>query len=294
VLALKGYRLERELGRGGMGAVYLIVRERTGLQVALKVMLPQATAQQHNRDLFQREVANMKGLAHRHVVRLLEFGYSEGTYFFTQEYCERGSIGDLLKQFGKLPVGKAVALTQQALRGLEYAHQVDVLSAPLAGGGSARARGLVHRDIKPQNIFLAKSGEKYIAKIGDYGLAKAFDLAGLSGLSMTGDVAGTPAFMPRQQLIDYRNAKPEVDVWAAAASLYYMLTLQYARDFPKGKDRWQVVLQTDAVPIRERDSTIPRELAEVIDAALIEKSAIRFKTASALRYALAKALKNRP
>ena len=87
---------------------------------------------------------------------------------------------------------------------------------------NSHRRGLVHRDIKPDNILLAKEdeGEGYFAKIGDYGLAKAFDLAGLSGLSMSGQVGGRPGSMPRQQLIDYRNARPEVDVWAMAASLY--------------------------------------------------------------------------
>ena len=94
----------------------------------------------------------------------------------------------------------------------------------------------------------AKAGEDVVVKIGDYGLAKAFDLAGMSGLSATGAAAGTPVFMPRQQLIDYKYAKPPVDVWAMAASLYYMLTLKYPRDFEKGKDPWQIVLQTDAIP----------------------------------------------
>lgn len=158
----------------------------------------------------------------------------------------------------------------------------------------ATALGLVHRDLKPANVFLVKSGEKkLLAKIGDYGLAKAFDLAGMSGLSMAGDVAGTPAFMPRQQVIQYRDAKPEVDVWAAAAMLYYMLTLHYARDFSKDKDRWQTVLQQDAVPIRKRDKTIPAALAAVIDAALVDRPALRFKSAKALRRALAQAMKTR-
>src|SRR5262249_55645256 len=146
-------------------------------------------------------------------VELRDLGYSEGKFFFTLEYCEGGSVHDLLKKSGKLPVEMAVPLALQALEGLEYAHRVDLPSVQLADGSIASACGLVHRDIKPGNILLAKEGKAYFAKIGDYGLAKAFDLAGLSGLSVNGQVGGTPGFMPRQQLLDYRNARPAVDVW---------------------------------------------------------------------------------
>jgi serine/threonine protein kinase len=184
----------------------------------------------------------------------------------------------------------AVRLTLQALAGLDYAHQVALANVKLADGDPSKGRGLVHRDIKPHNLFPARSGEKYSAKIGDYGLAKAFDLAGLSGLTATGAVAGTPMFMPRQQLLEYKYAKPDVDVWAMAASLYYMLTLQPPRDFGKGHDPWQVVLQTKAVPIRQRVPAIPARLAAVIDKALIDEPEIGFKSAAEFRAALKEAL----
>ena len=122
--------------------------------------------------------------------------------------------------------------------------------------------------------------------MGDYGLAKAFDQAGLSGLTCTGAVAGTPYFMPRQQVLDFRFAQPEVDVWAASASLYNMLTGACPRDFPRGEDRWQVVLHTRPVPIRERNAAVPKRLADVIDEALIDDPDIRFKTAADLKDAL--------
>ena len=287
---LRGYRIEKELGRGGMGAVYLARNEQTGERVALKMMLPHIAASQRLRNQFMREAANTKVLRHRNVVELRDLGDSDGSFFFTLEYCEGGSVADLLKKSGKLSVETAVPLVLQALEGLEYAHGVDLPSVPLADGTFAAACGLVHRDIKPGNMLLAKEGNAYIAKIGDYGLAKAFDLAGLSGLSMSGQVSGTLGFMPRQQLIDYRNARPEVDVWAMAASLYYMLTLCYPRDFDKGTDRWQVVLQTDAVRIRRRCPGIPAKLAKVIDDALVERPAMRYKTAGAFRDALHNAL----
>jgi serine/threonine-protein kinase len=149
---------------------------------------------------------------------------------------------------------------------------------------------VVHRDLNPNNIFLSGSGSSPVAKIGDYGLAKAFDLAGLSGYTRTGEAMGKPLFMPRQQVVNFKYASPEVDVWAMAASLYAMLTGQPPRDFPPRKDPWKVVLSTDAVPILERDVPIPRGLAAVIDEALVDYPDIKFKSAAEFKRALESAL----
>jgi serine/threonine-protein kinase len=158
----------------------------------------------------------------------------------------------------------------------------------LADGSVAAGVGLVHRDLKPANLLLAGGGRP-VLKVGDYGLAKAFELAGLSGKTDDGMVSGTPQFMPRRQLEDYRRARPEVDVWAAAASLYWMLTGCSPRDFPAGADPIRVVLESDAVPVRHRGVAVPGRLAEVIDGALREDGPPRFAGAAELRRALAAA-----
>ena len=176
---------------------------------------------------------------------------------------------------GTLPREEACGLILQALDGLHYAHT---------------EHGLVHRDVKPANLFLAGSGRSRVTKVGDYGLAKAFDSAGLSGQTRTGDIMGTPVFTPRQQVINFKYAGPEVDVWAMAASLYFMLTGAFPRDFTKGKDPWLIVLQTPAVPIRQRNASIPKKLADVIDHALLDTPEIGFKTASEFKQALQRAL----
>ncbi len=95
----------------------------------------------------------------------------------------------------------------------------------------------------------------------------------------------TPVFIPRQQVLEFKYAKPEVDVWAAAASLYYMLTGDLPRDF-SGNDIFLVVLRNDPVPIRDRDPNIPKKLAEVIDLGLVEKPEIYFKSANQFKQAL--------
>lgn len=146
-------------------------------------------------------MANTKALNHPNVVKMRDYGYSDGTFFFTLDYCEGGSVTDLMQQRGgRLSIQEAVPIILQALDGLEYAHNAEIPYVKRADGTIGKGRGLVHRDIKPSNIFLIKVGNAYSAKVGDYGLAKAFDFAGLSGQTMSGsEVAGTLPFMPRQQ-----------------------------------------------------------------------------------------------
>ncbi|MCU0544008.1 MAG: serine/threonine-protein kinase [Oscillatoriaceae cyanobacterium Prado104] len=279
--------LLKELGKGGFSLVYLAEHKQTKEKVALKVMLPKVAANQRAVNWFLREVENMKYLKHPNVVGLKESGYADETFFFTMEFCDGGSVLDLMEKRGvrTLPVAEAVAITLQVLDGLTYTHHAEIPNVKLADGSFAKGRGLIHRDLKPGNIFLANAGGKQVAKIGDYGLSKAFDQAGLSGQTLTGTAAGTPCFMPRQQVIDFKCAKPEVDVWAAAACLYFMLTGEFPRDLV-GKDPIFAVLQSDAVPILDRTSAIPKPLAEVIDRALIDNPDIYYKTAAEFKQAL--------
>jgi serine/threonine-protein kinase len=296
VKALAGYRLVRELGRGGMGSVSLIRHERLGDEIALKIMLPRVAADERSKALFLRETENTKVLKHPQVVQMHDFGCTHGVFFFTLEYCNGGSVQDILvdrlkKHRGPLPLDEACGMILQALDGLDYIHQVEIPAVKMADGTVASVRGLVHRDVKPGNLFLVKTDSAPLVKLGDYGLAKAFDAAGLSGQSRTGaGSSGTCVFMPRQQVTNFKYAKPEVDVWAMAASLYQLLTGAFPREFPKGKDPWMQVLQTDAVPIRQRNKAIPKRVALVIDQALVDRPEIGFKTALAFKQALEGAL----
>jgi serine/threonine protein kinase len=186
-----------------------------------------------------------------------------------------------------LSIKEAAAIILQTLHGLEYAHTAPIPNVKTADGSYTTGQGLVHRDIKPANLFLHQIGDTTLVKIGDYGISKAFDQAGLSGLSMSGTMAGTPYFMSRPQLINFKYAKPEVDIWATAACFYYMLTHTYPRDFTApSKDPFRLVLETSAVPIRQRNPSIPKSLAEVIDHALIDNPSIPFKTAAEFRQAV--------
>lgn len=291
LLGIRGYEVVKELGCGGQGAVYLARHVESDEIVALKVMLPQVALQKRAKEEFLRETENTRALKHRNVVELRHAGYSQGTFFFTLEFCDAGSVDQLMvRRGGKVPVNEACRLVLQALDGLVYAHAAEIPKVRRADGSIGTGRGLVHRDLKPHNLLVAGSGPERVVKVGDFGLAKAFDQAGLSGHTRTGTVGGTVWFMARQQLVDYKFAKPEVDVWAMAATLYYMLTGAPPRNFPAGVDPIAAVLGSDAVPIRQRDRSIPQELASVIDCALVDKPQIGVKTAAELKRAIERVL----
>jgi hypothetical protein len=274
--AFVGYDVVRELGAGGMGRVYLARNGVTGDEVALKVMLPHVAADEPARARFLREAAVGQALRHPHIAALHHTGSAGGAFFFAVEYCPGGSLRDLIDaRGGTLPPDVAVPLAVQALDALQHAHE----------------RGIVHRDVSPDNILLTAGPDPQV-KVADFGLAKAFDQAGLSGLTRTGTVAGKPYFLPYQQIVNFRHAKPAVDVWALAACLYNALTGVYPRDFPLERDPWQVVLQTSAVPIRDRNPDLPRWLADALDTALRDRPAIGFQTAAELRDALVRKAAN--
>lgn len=284
--ALREYTIIKQLGAGECSQDYLTLDERSGELLVLKIMVPQVSVSQRARVMFLQEVENTKALHHPHIVQLRDYGYFNGTFFLTLEFCHGGNVVDLMKQKGgKLSVARALQIILQALDALEYAHNAEVPYLKKADGSFGKGGGLVHRDLKPNNIVLANIGGSTVAKIADYGLAKAFDLAGLSGQTMSGLTAGLPVFVPRQQVISFNYAKPEIDVWGMAAIFYNMLTGTYPRDFVD-RDPFLVVLQTNAVPIRERDASIPKKLAEVIDLGLTDTPEIYFKTAAQFKRAL--------
>ena len=291
LVTIKDYSLLKELGKGGMGAVYLARHQQTGEEVALKVMLPKVASNKQVQDNFLRETKNTQALRHPNIVELRDSGCSNNTFFFTLEYCDGGSVNQLIeKKGGKLSIDEAAKITLQCLDGLSYAHQAEIPYVQLGDGTTGRGRGLVHRDMKPANIYLSGSTSNPVAKLGDFGLSKAFDGAGLSGQTATGSAAGTPSFMPRTQVLNFKYSKPEVDVWATAASFYKMLTGCVPRNFSSEQDPCLVILKNKAVPIRERNPAIPKRLAEVIDSALIDNPRIVIKSALALKQAIAEVL----
>jgi serine/threonine-protein kinase len=128
------------------------------------------------------------------------------------EYVEGRDAGAMVKAEGPLPVARAVGWTVQLLEALGHAH----------------ARKFVHRDVKPNNLLLSvKAGTEEVVKLADFGLARAYQASKLSGLTMAGTAGGTVPFMPPEQALDFRSARPPADQYSAAATLYYLLTGRY-------------------------------------------------------------------
>jgi len=268
-LKIPGYSVEKELGRGGFGAVYQARREKDGVRVAVKVMLSQTDATEQDVAKFEREMEVTRKLQHPNIVRFVESGSHKGAFYFVMELCDSGSLMDLFnKHRGPLTPEQLIPLAIQALGGLAFAHN----------------EGFVHRDLKPGNILIHKG----VARIADFGMSKSFQLAGLSGMSVTGGTAGTPVFMPREQIVNFKYVKPVSDVFSMGATMYYLLTGAFPYDFPAKRDPLDVVLNDAVIPIRSRQSAIPKPLAAVIDLAVAKDRKKRCQNAGKLLASLKK------
>jgi eukaryotic-like serine/threonine-protein kinase len=267
---IPGYRVREMLGQGGMGAVYLATRERDGASVAIKIMLSKVAVDEQSREAFHREITMTKRLRHPNIVELYEQGSAGAGFYFVMEYCPGGCLDSLRRERGgSLALGEALPIILQALEGLAYAH----------------GQGIVHRDIKPQNILLtSKTGG--LAKIADMGLAKNFEKAGFSGMTLTGSAGGTPLFMPKEQVVNFKYVNPASDVWSMAATLYALLTGSSPYQINRGDAPLEAVLKGRVVPIRDRDEGIPPRLAEVIDRALAVEVGARYQGAGQFLEAL--------
>ncbi len=269
------YLIECELGRGGFGAVYLARTAKDGRPLALKVMLSRIAVDSIAVRKFLREIESVSTLRHPRLVEIIDAGENKGLFYFVMEYCEGGSLAHLMRgNGGRLALKLAAPIMLHTLEGLAHAHSA----------------GFVHRDLKPQNILIQRVGDSFSAKISDFGLAKNFEQAGFSGLTMTGHFAGTPYFIPREQVINFRHVKPVSDVWSIGATFYSMLTSTFPRDFKQGRDPMDVVLNDDVIPIRKRDRSITKPLAQVIDRAISNKTKERYQTAGEMLEDFRKAL----
>lgn len=288
-LPMNGYHLLAELGRGGMGVVYKAWRESNGRLVALKKLLPQGLTDRQANELFQREMTVLRQLSHRHIVPLIDHGRTDQGMFFVSEYMDGGDLNRLMAEVRGAPLGMAEAsrYTCEVLSALEWAHQC----------------GFVHRDVKPSNILLRRTGKSmFTAKLSDFGLAKSFVEAGGSYMTRRGDAGGTLLFMAPEQFHDYRFVKPPADLYAVGITYYYLLTGRLPFHFPSPldralgrlagrefKDAIRIVLEDSPIPVQDQDRRIPRELASVVDRSIRKAHQQRYQSAAEMRGAIERA-----
>jgi len=252
------YRIDRELGQGGMATVYLAHDLKHERKAAIKVLRPEL-AQALGAERFLREIAIAARLNHPHILALHDSGEAGGLLFYVMPFVEGESLRDRLNREQQLPVDEAVRIAQQVASALSYAHSHD----------------LVHRDIKPENILLA--GDEVV--VADFGIARAITAAGGEQLTSTGIAVGTPAYMSPEQ----GSGQPQLDGRSDVFSLGCVLCEMLAGAPPFTGPTAQAIQArrlTDPVPpLRTVRETVPPQVERAIVKALAKSPADRFATA---------------
>jgi serine/threonine protein kinase len=275
---LGGYQMLKELGRGGMGAVYLARQISLDRNVAVKVMRPEWTSDPIFVARFTREAFAAAQLVHHNVVQIHDIGAERDTNFFSMEFVEGESLGDIVKREGKLDAEVAVGYMLQAARGLALAHE----------------QGMVHRDIKPDNLMLNRHG---IIKVADLGIVKTPGAAEAirpaddrraapkpanpsapTHVTMAGIAMGTPTYMAPEQARDASKVDARADIYSLGCTLYVLVT---GRPPFEGKTAVEVITKHASHPIVPPEAIVkrvPKALSEIILKMVAKRPEDRYQT----------------
>jgi serine/threonine-protein kinase len=274
VLAGK-YRLERLIGRGGMGAVFAATDLVLGRRVAVKTLLAEGAARPESVQRFFNEARAAAQIESEHVVRVLDVGASaDGTPFIVLELLEGSDLAQLARQ-----------------RAIDRVEVVDYVLQALEALAQAHARGIVHRDLKPANLFVARraDGASLQVKILDFGISKmtlgaSFEQAGITS-SMA--ILGSPAYMSPEQLRSAKRVDARSDVWSVGVILYELLTGRTPFVGDTVGELFAAVLEQAPPPLRSLRADIPPALDAAVLRCLAQDPARRFQSVSELASALA-------
>jgi serine/threonine protein kinase/Tfp pilus assembly protein PilF len=195
------YQIIEELGKGGMGRVYKVFDEKIKEKVALKLLKPEISADEQAIERFSNELRLARKISHRHVCRMFDLGEDRGTHYITMEYVSGEDLKSVLRMMGQMSAGKAVLVAREVCEGLAEAHRL----------------GVVHRDLKPQNIMIDREGN---VRIMDFGIARSLKVKGMTG---AGVVIGTPEYMSPEQ-IEGQDVDNRSDIYSLGIILYEMMT----------------------------------------------------------------------
>src|SRR6267154_1182840 len=251
------YEILALLGQGGMGAVYKARDAELDRLVALKIIRPELTTNPEILKRFKQELILARQVTHRNVIRIFDLGQADGFKFITMEYLEGQDLRVVLREKGKLTPEAAARVILQICRALEAAH----------------GEGVIHRDLKPQNIMLDANGRAYVM---DFGIARS---AYLPGMTQTGALVGTPEYMSPEQAKGEKLGERS-DLFSLGVILYELVIGQspYYSDTPLAT-LWKR-LQEKAKPLCEIDPTIPKAFSDIVEKALEIEPENRFASAN--------------
>ena len=272
--SVPGYDTVRLIGRGGMGSVMLGREQKTGRAVAIKTLLPEFAVSDKAMKRFMREIDVASALRHPNIVEFIDRGTHNGVVYLVTEFVEGCDASRLAESHGgQLPYPEAISVLAQSLDALAYAH----------------SSGYIHRDFKDQNILVSGQGQNLVAKLTDFGLAKSFTHSGMSGVTMAGEMAGTLAYMPPEQLRNFRDVRPQSDIYAVGMTAYSLLSGTIALDLPKKSsinNTIRAIFEQPRIPLKQRAPSVPDAICLIIDRALSKDPNQRWQTATAMRNAL--------
>ncbi|MGN6392322.1 MAG: protein kinase domain-containing protein [Gemmatimonadales bacterium] len=252
------YRLDREIGQGGMAVVFLAEDLRHGRKVAIKVLHPELSAVLGG-ERFLAEIKVTANLQHPHILGLIDSGEADGLLYYVMPFVAGESLRARLIRERQLPVEEALRLAREVASALDYAHR----------------QGVVHRDIKPENILLQDGA----ALVADFGIALAVHQAGGSRMTQTGLSLGTPAYMSPEQAMGERDIGPRSDVYALGAMTYEMLAGEAPFTGPSSQAIVAKVLTEPAPALRAKRPTVPAAAENAILTALQKLPADRWGSA---------------
>lgn len=265
------YIIERELGRGGMGAVILVKHPQLGKQFALKVMLPELAEDERLVERFLREGRATARLTSEHVARVFDAGrHPAGFPFLVMEYLQGKSLHEVLHRGTSLDIPTAVDLLLQACEGVAHAH----------------AAGIVHRDLKPANLFLTtKADGAPCLKVLDFGIAK--EIGGASPMTATAESFGSPEYMSPEQVRAAKNVDPRSDVWSLGVVFFELLTRRVPFESASVFEVASLILSGAPHDLQALRPDAPRGLADVVARCFEKEPGRRWPDVSALAAALA-------
>lgn len=271
---IPGYDMVRVLGRGGMGCVMLGRHQTSGNAVAIKTLLPEFAVSDKAMRRFMREIDVAASLKHKSIVEFIDRGVHNGVVYLVTEFIDGADAAKLADaRGGRLPQAETLEIISQTLDALAHAH----------------AQGYIHRDIKDQNILVRGALPNLSAKLTDFGLAKSFTQSGMSGVTMAGEMAGTLAYMSPEQLRNFRDVKPQSDIYGVGMTAYSLLSgrlaLNISRDTSMA-ETIKAIFEQPPIPLQQRAPHLPAAICEIIDRALVKDPTQRWQSANAMRNAL--------